>query len=198
MKRPRLGRKELSDAPNRMRFSHTLSADSNGCFGAGRDIESSTEAWDWRSTAVFAALLAPARIGMEATGRTNWFERMLAEQPSFFHDFLPTPSFIAIARFWDFCFRSQRLRLAPWMGVFSDGFLTVVADTAMRYGQSWFCGRIASDLGRSHHRQSGNRLFLQLKRGGDTWRTTEFHRLSLNYIGPCRSGLTVWKIAWKG
>ena len=28
----------------------------------------------------YAALPAPARIGMEATGRTNWFERMLAEQ----------------------------------------------------------------------------------------------------------------------
>ena len=28
----------------------------------------------------YAALPAPARIGMEATGRTNWFERMLADQ----------------------------------------------------------------------------------------------------------------------
>ena len=28
----------------------------------------------------YAALPAPARIGMEASGRTHWFERMLAEQ----------------------------------------------------------------------------------------------------------------------
>ena len=28
----------------------------------------------------YAALQAPARIGMEATGRTQWFERLLAEQ----------------------------------------------------------------------------------------------------------------------
>ena len=28
----------------------------------------------------YAALPGPARIGMEATGRTQWFERMLAEQ----------------------------------------------------------------------------------------------------------------------
>ena len=41
----------------------------------------------------YAALPAPARIGMEATGRTHWFEWMLAEQPGFFHGFLPTPSF---------------------------------------------------------------------------------------------------------
>ena len=41
----------------------------------------------------YAALPAPARIGMEATGRTHWFERMLAEQTGVFHGFLPTPSF---------------------------------------------------------------------------------------------------------
>ena len=29
---------------------------------------------------------------MEATGRTNWFERMLAEPASVFHCFLPNPS----------------------------------------------------------------------------------------------------------
>ena len=28
----------------------------------------------------YAALPAPARIGMEATGQTHWFERMLADQ----------------------------------------------------------------------------------------------------------------------
>ena len=41
----------------------------------------------------YAALPSPARIGMEATGRTNWFERMLTKQPSVFHGFLPIPSF---------------------------------------------------------------------------------------------------------
>ena len=42
--------------------------------------------------------------------------------------------FVAITRFWGVCFRSQRLRLACLMGEFSDGFLTVVAVTAMLYG----------------------------------------------------------------
>ena len=42
--------------------------------------------------------------------------------------------FVAITRFWGVCFRSQRLRLARLMGEFSDGFLTVVAVTAMLYG----------------------------------------------------------------
>ena len=45
----------------------------------------------------------------------------------------PLP-FIAITRFWGVCFRSQRLRLARLMGEFSDGFLTVVAVTAVLYG----------------------------------------------------------------
>ena len=31
----------------------------------------------------YAALPAPARIGMEAPGRTQWFERMLAEEGNF-------------------------------------------------------------------------------------------------------------------
>ena len=39
--------------------------------------------------------------------------------------------FVALTRFWGVCFRSQRLRLARLMGEFSDGFLTVVAATAM-------------------------------------------------------------------
>ena len=47
-----------------------------------------------------------------------------------FAQFLP---FVAITRFWGFCFRSQRLRLARLRGEFSDGFLTVVAVTAMRH-----------------------------------------------------------------
>ena len=42
--------------------------------------------------------------------------------------------FVALTRFWGVCFRSQRLRLARLMGEFSDGFLTVVAITAMRCG----------------------------------------------------------------
>ena len=41
----------------------------------------------------YAALPAPARIGMEATGRTHWFEWMLAEQADVFPGFLPTLSF---------------------------------------------------------------------------------------------------------
>ena len=39
--------------------------------------------------------------------------------------------FVALTRFWGVCFRSQRLRLARLMGEFPDGFLTVVAATAM-------------------------------------------------------------------
>ena len=39
----------------------------------------------------YAALPAPARIGMEATGRTHWFERILAEQAAVFHGFLLIP-----------------------------------------------------------------------------------------------------------
>ena len=39
----------------------------------------------------YAALPGPARIGMEATGRTQWFERLLAEQAGVFYGFLPTP-----------------------------------------------------------------------------------------------------------
>ena len=42
--------------------------------------------------------------------------------------------FVALTRFWGVCFRSQRLRLARLMGEFPDGFLTVVAATAMLYG----------------------------------------------------------------
>ena len=41
--------------------------------------------------------------------------------------------FVAITRFWGVCFRSQRLQLARLMGEFPDGFLTVVAATAMLY-----------------------------------------------------------------
>ena len=40
-----------------------------------------------------AALQAPARIRMEATGRTNWLERMLSRQAGVSHCFLPSPSF---------------------------------------------------------------------------------------------------------
>ena len=39
--------------------------------------------------------------------------------------------FFALTRFWGVCFRSQRLPLARLRGEFSDGFLTVVAATAM-------------------------------------------------------------------
>ncbi len=48
-----------------------------------------------------------------------------------FSQFLP---FVALTRFWGVCFRSQRLRLARLRGEFTDGFLTVVAATAMLYG----------------------------------------------------------------
>ncbi len=41
--------------------------------------------------------------------------------------------FVTFTRFWGVCFRSQRLRLARLRGEFSDGFLTVVAVTAMPY-----------------------------------------------------------------
>ena len=41
---------------------------------------------------------------------------------------------VALTRFRGVCFRSQRLRLARLRGEFSDGFLTVVAATAMLYG----------------------------------------------------------------
>ena len=53
--------------------------------------------------------------------------------------------FVAITRFGGVCFRSQRLRLARLMGEFSDGFLTVVAVTTMRYGlRSTFSSAIQS------------------------------------------------------
>ena len=61
--------------------------------------------------------------------------------------------FVAITRFWGVCFRSQRLRLARLMGEFSDGFLTVVAATALLYGlrstllQYWFS---AASTGKLH------------------------------------------------
>ena len=42
-------------------------------------------------------------------------------------------TFVVLALFLGVCFRSQRLRLASLMGEFSDGFLTVVAATAMLY-----------------------------------------------------------------
>ena len=48
-----------------------------------------------------------------------------------FYQFLP---FVALTRFRGFCFRSQRLRLARLRSEFPDGFLTVVAATAMLYG----------------------------------------------------------------
>ena len=37
----------------------------------------------------------------------------------------------SLPRYWGVCFRSQRLRLDCLIGEFSDGFLTVVAATAM-------------------------------------------------------------------
>ena len=51
--------------------------------------------------------------------------------------------FVALTRFWGVCFRSQRLRLARLMGEFSDGFLTVVAATAMLY---WLRSLLASTI----------------------------------------------------
>ena len=71
--------------------------------------------------------------------------RLLGMQASstVFSQFLP---FVALTRFWGVCFRSQRLRLARLMGEFSDGFLTVVAASAMLHGldstwlQQWFSG----------------------------------------------------------
>ena len=51
--------------------------------------------------------------------------------------------FVALTRFWGVCFRSQRLRLARLMGEFSDGFLTVVATTAMLY---WLRSLLASTI----------------------------------------------------
>ena len=53
-----------------------------------------------------------------------------------FSQFLP---FVALTRFGGVCFRLQRLRLARLMGEFSDGFLTVVAATAMLYGLAARC-----------------------------------------------------------
>ena len=58
----------------------------------------------------------------------------------FFSQFLP---FVALTRFWGVCFRSQRLQLARLLGEFSDGFLTVVAFTAMLYG---LCSLLSSAI----------------------------------------------------
>ena len=67
-------------------------------------------------------------VGFEPT--TSCSQSRLASS-TIFSQFL---SFVAITRFWGVCFRSQRLRLARLRGEFSDGFLTVVAATAMLYG----------------------------------------------------------------
>ena len=48
-----------------------------------------------------------------------------------FHQLFPL---VALTQLQGVCFRSQRLRLAPLMGEFSDSFLTVVAATVMLYG----------------------------------------------------------------
>ena len=61
--------------------------------------------------------------------RASCSRRRLAAS-TIFSQFL---SFVAFTRFWGVCFRSQRLRLARLRGEFSDGFLTVVAVTAMLY-----------------------------------------------------------------
>ena len=67
-------------------------------------------------------------VGFEPT--TSCSQSRLASS-TIFSQFL---SFVTITRFWGVCFRSQRLRLARLRGEFSDGFLTVVAVTAMLYG----------------------------------------------------------------
>ena len=53
--------------------------------------------------------------------RKRW--RIRQASSTVFSQLLP---FVALARFWGVCFRSQRLRLARLMGEFSDGFLTVL------------------------------------------------------------------------
>ena len=49
-------------------------------------------------------------------------------------------------RFSGVCFRSQRLRLARLMGELFDGFLTVVAATAMLYGLRSLLSRAIQSL----------------------------------------------------
>ena len=72
--------------------------------------------------------------------------------------------FVALTRFWGVCFRSQRLRLARLQGEFSDGFLTVVAATAMLYGlrstwlQQWFRTAIAPLVVRTRFVEPGDLL----------------------------------------
>ena len=65
-----------------------------------------------------------------ATSRSTCFSSSRASSTVFSQLF----PFVALTRFWGVCFRSQRLRLARLMGEFSDGFLTVVAATVIRYG----------------------------------------------------------------
>ena len=62
-----------------------------------------------------------------ATSRSTCFSSSQAASTVFSQLF----PFVALTRFWGVCFRSQRLRLARLRGEFSDGFLTVVAATAM-------------------------------------------------------------------
>jgi transposase len=45
----------------------------------GELIERRLEHEDGEARAFYAALLGPVRVGIEATGHTRWFERMLAE-----------------------------------------------------------------------------------------------------------------------
>ena len=84
----------------------------------------------------YAVLPAPARIGMEATGRTHWFERMLAEKAGWRLPRSSTNSFLSLLlhNFRASAFARNAYGLAPLMGEFSDSFLTVVAAMVMLYG----------------------------------------------------------------
>ena len=79
MRRPRLGGKEPSDDDYRMRFSHALSADRHAGHGHRRVEERRLEHENGEARAFYASLPKPVRVGMEATGYAQWFERMLAE-----------------------------------------------------------------------------------------------------------------------
>ena len=61
-------------------------------------------------------------------------EDLLAEQAGVFHGFLPTPSsYCFYTVLWSSAFARNTYGLARLMGEFPDGFLTVVAATAMLY-----------------------------------------------------------------
>ena len=63
-----------------MRFPFAVPANCDAGSQTGEIIERRLEHENGEARKFYAGLATPARIGMEATGYAQWFERMLAEQ----------------------------------------------------------------------------------------------------------------------